>query len=123
MPVPAIRTRLPFVVIELPAPLHLGGEDDVSRYDLAIALGADPARIERAHTTPDRAPNVSLDSSCAGSAESNTCCRCSAMAITASTPSVMPASSATCKAAASVWYAASTLPATKQACCSRIRTL
>jgi dTDP-4-dehydrorhamnose reductase len=44
-------------------PLHLGGGDDVSRYDFAVLLGADPHRIERAHTTPERAPNVSLDSS------------------------------------------------------------
>lgn len=44
-------------------PLHLGGADDVSRLDFAVLLGADPARIDRAHTTPDRAPDVSLDSS------------------------------------------------------------
>jgi dTDP-4-dehydrorhamnose reductase len=44
-------------------PLHLGGADDVSRYELALLLGADPALIRRAHTTPERAPNVSLDSS------------------------------------------------------------
>lgn len=43
--------------------LHLGGADDVSRYDFALLLGGDAARIERAHTTPDRAANVSLDSS------------------------------------------------------------
>lgn len=43
--------------------LHLAGADDVSRYELALLLGADPDRIERAHTTPDRAPNVTLDSS------------------------------------------------------------
>ena len=43
--------------------LHLGGADDVSRYDLALLLGADSARIEAARTTPDRAPDVSLDSS------------------------------------------------------------
>jgi dTDP-4-dehydrorhamnose reductase len=49
--------------LELPGPLHLGGADDISRFDFAILLGADPARIEPAHTTPDRAPNVSLDSS------------------------------------------------------------
>ena len=35
----------------------------MSRYDFAVLLGADPERIEAAHTTPDRAPNVSLDSS------------------------------------------------------------
>lgn len=48
-----------------PGSLHLGGEDDVSRYDFAVVLGADPARIEAARTTPERAPNVSLDSSVA----------------------------------------------------------
>lgn len=53
--------------LEHVGPLHLGGADDVSRYDFALLLGADPARIERAHTTPDRAPNVSLDSSRAAS--------------------------------------------------------
>ena len=54
---------LELLPLELPGPLHLGGEDDVSRFDFAVALGADPARIERARTTPDRAPDVSLDSS------------------------------------------------------------
>ena len=44
-------------------PLHLGGADDVSRYDLALLLGADPGAIRAARTTPERAPNVSLDSS------------------------------------------------------------
>jgi dTDP-4-dehydrorhamnose reductase len=48
---------------DLPGPLHLGGADDLSRYDFAVLLGADPERIEATHTTPDRAPNVSLDSS------------------------------------------------------------
>jgi dTDP-4-dehydrorhamnose reductase len=46
-------------------PIHLGGSDDVSRFDFAVLLGADPARLEPAHTTPDRAPDVSLDSSLA----------------------------------------------------------
>jgi dTDP-4-dehydrorhamnose reductase len=49
--------------LELGGVLHLGGADDVSRYDFALLLGADPARIEPGHSTPDRAPNVSLDSS------------------------------------------------------------
>ena len=48
---------------EVTGPLHVAGADDVSRFDFAVLLGADPARIERAHTTRDRAPNVSLDSS------------------------------------------------------------
>jgi dTDP-4-dehydrorhamnose reductase len=52
---------------EWAGPLHLGGADDVSRYDFALLLGADPGRIERAHTTPERAPDVSLDSSRASS--------------------------------------------------------
>jgi dTDP-4-dehydrorhamnose reductase len=58
-----------FDVLELdaPGPLHVAGADDVDRYTFALLLGADPARIERAHTTPDRAPNVSLDSSRAAS--------------------------------------------------------
>jgi dTDP-4-dehydrorhamnose reductase len=48
---------------ELSGPLHLGGADDVSRFDFAVLLGADPDRIEPANTTADRAPDVSLDSS------------------------------------------------------------
>jgi dTDP-4-dehydrorhamnose reductase len=44
-------------------PPHVGGADDVSRFEFALLLGADPNRIARAHTTPDRAANVSLDSS------------------------------------------------------------
>ena len=35
-----------------PARCTSAGADDISRYDLAVLLGADPARIERAHTTP-----------------------------------------------------------------------
>jgi dTDP-4-dehydrorhamnose reductase len=54
---------LEVVALELPGPLHLGGADDISRFDFAVLLGADPDRIERARTTPTRAPNVSLDSS------------------------------------------------------------
>jgi dTDP-4-dehydrorhamnose reductase len=49
--------------IEIAGPLHVAGADDVSRYELALLLGADPARIEAARTTPDRAPDVTLDSS------------------------------------------------------------
>jgi dTDP-4-dehydrorhamnose reductase len=56
----ALLELLPLAVA---GPLHLGGEDDVSRFDFAVALGADPECIERAHTTPERAPDVSLDSS------------------------------------------------------------
>jgi dTDP-4-dehydrorhamnose reductase len=44
-------------------PLHLGGGDDISRFDFAVLLGADRERIEPGRTTPDRAPDVSLDSS------------------------------------------------------------
>src|SRR5439155_8979712 len=36
-------------------PLHLGGADDVSRYDFALLLGADPNRIRPTRTTPERA--------------------------------------------------------------------
>lgn len=54
---------LEVVTLELPGPLHLGGADDVSRYDFAVLLGAEPDRIEAANTTPERAPDVSLDSS------------------------------------------------------------
>lgn len=49
--------------LEVAGPLHVAGATDVSRYELALLLGADPARIEQAHTTPDRAPDVTLDSS------------------------------------------------------------
>jgi dTDP-4-dehydrorhamnose reductase len=55
------------LAVDLSGPLHLGGADDVSRFDFAVLLGADPERIERAHTTADRAPDVSLDSSHAAS--------------------------------------------------------
>jgi dTDP-4-dehydrorhamnose reductase len=54
---------LELVRMEHAGVLHLGGADDVSRFDLAVLLGADPQRIEAGHTTPDRAPDVSLDSS------------------------------------------------------------
>ena len=46
-------------------PIHLGGADDVSRFDFAVLLGADERRLERAHTAPDRPADVSLDSSLA----------------------------------------------------------
>ena len=49
--------------LEVPGPLHLGGADDISRYDFALLLGADAETIERSQTTPDRAPDVTLDSS------------------------------------------------------------
>jgi len=54
---------LELATLDVSGPLHLGGADDVSRYDFAVLLGADRARIEAARTTPGRAPNVSLDSS------------------------------------------------------------
>lgn len=44
-------------------PLHLGGADHVSRFDFAVLLGADVGRLEAAYTTPDRAADVTLDSS------------------------------------------------------------
>jgi dTDP-4-dehydrorhamnose reductase len=52
---------LELVGLDVPGPLHVAGADDVSRYDFALLLGA--RDIEPAHTTPDRAPDVSLDSS------------------------------------------------------------
>jgi dTDP-4-dehydrorhamnose reductase len=54
---------LELLALDVAGPLHLGGADDVSRYDFAVLLGADPNQIEAAHTTADRAANVSLDSS------------------------------------------------------------
>lgn len=56
----AILELLP---LELPGSLHLGGADDISRFDFAVLLGADPTELEPVHTTPERAPNVTLDSS------------------------------------------------------------
>ena len=50
-----------------PGPLHVAGADDVSRFDFAVLLGADQTQLDAAQTTPDRAPNVSLDSSRAAS--------------------------------------------------------
>jgi dTDP-4-dehydrorhamnose reductase len=49
--------------LDCTGPLHIGGADDVSRYDFALLLGADPSRIEPAHAPSDRARDVSLDSS------------------------------------------------------------
>jgi dTDP-4-dehydrorhamnose reductase len=54
---------LELLAVDVPGPLHLGGPDDVSRYDFAVALGADPDRIEAGRTPAGRAANVSLDSS------------------------------------------------------------
>ena len=54
---------LELIGIDCAGVLHLGGADDISRYDFALLLGADPGSIEPAHTTPDRARDVSLDSS------------------------------------------------------------
>lgn len=51
------------LALDVTGPLHVGGADDVSRFDFAILLGADPASLEPVHTTPERAPNVTLDSS------------------------------------------------------------
>ena len=48
------RALLELVALDYSGPLHLAGADDISRYDLAVLLGADPARIERQHD-PDRA--------------------------------------------------------------------
>jgi dTDP-4-dehydrorhamnose reductase len=54
---------LELLELDAPGPLHLGGADDISRFDFAVLLGADPAQLEPVHTTPERAPNVTLDSS------------------------------------------------------------
>jgi dTDP-4-dehydrorhamnose reductase len=56
----AILELLP---LDVPGPLHLGGADDVSRFDFAMLLGADPGKLEPTRTTAARAPNVTLDSS------------------------------------------------------------
>jgi dTDP-4-dehydrorhamnose reductase len=56
----AILELLP---LDVPGPLHLGGADDVSRFDFAVLLGADPAKLEPTRTSVERAPNVTLDSS------------------------------------------------------------
>lgn len=57
------RALLELVALDYAGLLHVAGADDISRYDLAVLMRADPTRIERVNTTPDRAPNVSLDSS------------------------------------------------------------
>lgn len=58
---------LELLALDVPGPLHAGGADDVSRFDLALLLGADATRIARAHTPADRPRDVSLDSSLARS--------------------------------------------------------
>ena len=60
------QALLELVELDHAGPLHLGGADDVSRFDFAVLLGADAGRLEAAHTTPDRAADVTLDSSRAG---------------------------------------------------------
>lgn len=57
------RALLEVLAMDVHGPLHVGGAEDISRFDFAVLLGADPSRIEAARTTPERAPNVSLDSS------------------------------------------------------------
>jgi dTDP-4-dehydrorhamnose reductase len=54
---------LELLALDAPGPLHVAGADDVSRFDFAVLLGADPAVLERAATTADRARDVTLDSS------------------------------------------------------------
>ena len=61
------RALLELLGLDAAGPLHLGGADDISRFDFAVLLGADASRVEGVPTTPDRAPDVSLDSSLAGS--------------------------------------------------------
>lgn len=54
---------LELLTVDAPGPLHVAGADDVNRYDFAVMLGADPSLIEPVQTTPERAPDVTLDSS------------------------------------------------------------
>jgi dTDP-4-dehydrorhamnose reductase len=54
---------LELLPLDVAGPLHVAGADDVSRYDFAVLLGADPSGVEATTTTPDRAPDVTLDSS------------------------------------------------------------
>jgi dTDP-4-dehydrorhamnose reductase len=54
---------LELLPLDTPGPLHVAGADDVNRFDFAVLLGADPESIEPAQTSPDRAPDVTLDSS------------------------------------------------------------
>lgn len=54
---------LELLTIDVPGPLHVAGSDDVSRFDFAVLLGADPSQLEAASTDPDRARDVTLDSS------------------------------------------------------------
>jgi dTDP-4-dehydrorhamnose reductase len=54
---------LELLLLDVRGPLHVAGADDVSRFDFAVLLGAEPAQLEAAHTTPDRARDVTLDSS------------------------------------------------------------
>ena len=61
------RALLELVELDHAVPIHLGGSDDVSRFDFAVLLGADPERLEKARTTVDRAADVTLDSSLASS--------------------------------------------------------
>jgi dTDP-4-dehydrorhamnose reductase len=60
------QALLELVELDGAGALHLGGADDVSRFDFAVLLGADPERLEVANTTPDRPADVTLDSSRAG---------------------------------------------------------
>jgi dTDP-4-dehydrorhamnose reductase len=54
---------LEVLALDVAGPLHLGGADDISRFEFAVLLGSDESRLEPVHTTADRAPNVTLDSS------------------------------------------------------------
>ncbi|MGZ4334687.1 MAG: SDR family oxidoreductase [Gaiellaceae bacterium] len=58
---------LELLALDVPGPLHVAGADDVSRLDFAVLLGAEASGLEAATATPDRAPNVTLDSSLARS--------------------------------------------------------
>jgi dTDP-4-dehydrorhamnose reductase len=54
---------LELLALDVRGPLHVAGADDVSRFDFAVLLGADRSLLEAAHTDPDRAKDVTLDSS------------------------------------------------------------
>jgi dTDP-4-dehydrorhamnose reductase len=48
---------------EWAGPLHMGGADDVSRFDFAVLLGADRRRLEAVPAPCDRPRDTTLDSS------------------------------------------------------------
>ena len=58
---------LELLELDLAGPLHLGGADDVSRFDFAVLLGADPARLEAgAHDARPGAGRLARQLACSG---------------------------------------------------------